>query len=80
MLVEGSYYRRSSRIIGLLAAVWCISAFVFVNVYSSTLMSYLSCYYQSPEINSLEELATSSTHQLAMIKSSLAERNIMVKI
>ena len=77
---EGSYYRMGNRVIGLLAAVWCISSFVFVNVYSSTLMSYLSCYYQSPEINSLEELATSSSHQIVMIKSSISEINIMVTI
>ena len=53
-------------------------AFVFVNVYSSTLTAYFSVRYKSPEINSLQDLAASRTQRITTLKGSVTELALMV--
>ncbi|KAK4023796.1 hypothetical protein OUZ56_009195 [Daphnia magna] len=57
---QGGYFRSRQSSLYVLAATWCFAAFVFVNIYNSTLVSYMSVIYQKPEINSFGDLAASS--------------------
>lgn len=41
-VLKGGYFRSSHRFIGMIVAVWCFATFVFVNIYSSCLTSYVS--------------------------------------
>jgi hypothetical protein len=74
---SGSYYDTKWRTLRLLAATWCLSAFVFVNVYSSVLISYLSAQYRLPEINSVNDLA-SSNHPIGTLTGTAPEDDILV--
>ena len=74
----GEAYRSGHRLVGFLATVWCLATFVFVNSYNGTLASYLSVSYNVPEVNSIEELASSSSNQLVILKGSISEVNILV--
>ena len=77
-ILIGETYRSGHRLVGFLAAIWCLATFVFVNIYNSTLASYLSLSYNVPEVNSIKELASSSTYQLAILKGSISEVDILV--
>ena len=74
----GGYYRSWSWSIGFVTGTWCLMAFVFVNVYSSTLTAYFSVRYKSPEINSLQDLAASRTQRITTLKGSVTELALMV--
>jgi hypothetical protein len=76
--LSGGYYRSGHKTLGILATVWCLAAFVFVNSYNSLLVSYLSVSYKSPDINSLAQLASSSTHKMVTMKGILYEIDILV--
>jgi Ligand-gated ion channel len=76
----GETYRSGHRLVGFLAAVWCLTTFVFVNSYNSTLASYLSVSYNAPEVNSIEDLASSSSNQLVILKGSISEVDILVNL
>ena len=54
-ILIGETYRSGHRLVGFLAAIWCLATFVFVNSYNSTLASYLSLSYNAPEVNSIKE-------------------------
>ena len=75
---KGSYYRTGYRVLGTIAATWCFAAFVFVNVYSGTLTSYLSAQYKSPEINSMEQLAQNPNFQIVTQKGTFPELDLRV--
>ena len=77
-ILIGETYRSKHRLVGFLAAIWCLATFVFVNSYNSTLASYLSLSYNAPEVNSIKELASSSTYQRAILKGSISEVDILV--
>ncbi|XP_046650818.1 glutamate receptor ionotropic, delta-2-like [Daphnia pulicaria] len=70
----------------LLAAAWCLIAFVFVNVYCSTLTSYMSVTYQRPTINSVRDLAFTPSYKATVIAGSIQDidlqrsRNEILKI
>ncbi len=61
----------------MVASVWCLAAAVFVNVYCSVLISYLSTQYKLPEVNSLADLAESDFH-IGTIQGTISEFDIMV--
>ncbi|EFX69516.1 hypothetical protein DAPPUDRAFT_113577 [Daphnia pulex] len=71
MVSQGDYcrFRRSSQ--KLLAATWCLIAFVFVNVYNSTLTSYMSVTYQRPIINSMSDLAANPSYKMACVAGAI---------
>lgn len=70
----GGYYRNmSGRSVKILVSTWCFATFVFVNIYSSCLTSYMSLTFQRPEINTFRELADNPNYQLATLEGSLAE-------
>lgn len=64
----------------LLAAAWCLIAFVFVNVYCSTLTSYMSVTYQRPTINSVRDLAFTPSYKATVIAGSIQDIDLQVKI
>jgi 4-amino-4-deoxy-L-arabinose transferase-like glycosyltransferase len=68
---QGDYcrFRQSSQ--KLLAATWCLIAFVFVNVYNSTLTSYMSVTYQRPIINSMSDLAANPSYNMACVAGAI---------
>ena len=74
----GGYYKGKVRYLSVIAASWCFVAFVFVNVYNSTLTSTLAISYKAPEINSVQQLADSTKFQLVTIKGILPDMQIMV--
>jgi hypothetical protein len=78
LTLKGGFYRSRHRFLGVLATVWCLAAFVFVNVYNSTLTSYLATSYNSPEVNSMEQLADNPNLKLITIKGSVADAEILV--
>ena len=49
-----------------MAATWCLAAFVIVNAYSGTLISYLTA-SKLPVTKSFEELAERSPQDLSLI-------------
>jgi hypothetical protein len=76
--LSGGYYRSGHKTLGIMATVWCLAAFVFVNSYNTVLVSYLSVSYKSPDINSLAQLASSSTHNMVTMKGTVYEIDILV--
>ena len=64
----------------ILAATWCLIAFVFVNIYNSTLTSYMSVTYQRPTINSFDDLATNPSYKATILTGSIQEIDILVNI
>ena len=67
----GGYYGTRSRSIKFLAAIWCFTAFFFINIYSGILTSRYSAHYQYQEIKSLEDLANNPQYQLATLRESV---------
>lgn len=80
MNLGGHYRNRSDRSIKIVVSTWCFVTFVFVNIYSSCLTSYLSLTFQRPEINSFRDLATNPNYQLATLEGSMPENIFMVII
>jgi hypothetical protein len=70
-IVSGKQFPVSPITTKLLAATWFFVAFVFVNIYNSTLTSYLSVTYQKPDINSFRELATAISYKATVIFVSI---------
>jgi hypothetical protein len=74
----GAYYPSRNFHLGILAAAWCLTAFIFVNVYCGTLTSYLAASYNRPDINSMHDLAHSSKYQMVVLKGILPENEMLV--
>ena len=51
---------------------------VFVYVYNCTLVSFLAMSYKSPEINSFQDLADSSTYQVVTLRGTASETVLLV--
>ena len=62
----------------MLVVSWCLAAFVFVNVYNSTLTSALATWYKAPEINSVRDLADSAVFKTIIIKGTVLDTEILV--
>ncbi|KAI9556283.1 hypothetical protein GHT06_018857 [Daphnia sinensis] len=77
LISQGSYLPSSPSPQKLLAATWCIVAFVFVNIYNSTLTSYMSVSYQRPLINSFSDLAASSTFKATVLTGSIQDIDLL---
>ena len=79
-LLAGGSYQTNLRSVGFITLTWCLVSFVFVNIYSSCLTSYMSLTSQRPDINSLKDLATDPNYQLTNLKGTFTERMFMVNI
>ncbi|XP_057374702.1 glutamate receptor 2-like isoform X1 [Daphnia carinata] len=77
LISQGSRLPSSPSPQKLLAATWCIVAFVFVNIYNSTLTSYMSVTYQRPTINSFSDLAASSTFKATVLTGSIQDIDLL---
>ena len=77
---KGNYFPSRKLSQRILAATWCLIAFVFVNIYNSTLTSYMSVTYQRPTINSFDDLATNPSYKSTILTGSIQEIDILVNI
>jgi len=60
----GGYYRNGRfSSFKILAAAWYFTAFVFVYIYSSCMVSYMSLTYQRPDVNTFKGLATDPNYK-----------------
>lgn len=75
---KGNYFPSRQLSQRVLAATWCLIAFVFVNIYNSTLTSYMSVTYQRPTINSFDDLATNPSYKSTILTGSIQEIDILV--
>ncbi|XP_059350682.1 glutamate receptor ionotropic, delta-1-like isoform X2 [Daphnia carinata] len=73
MISQGSFFPQCRLPQRLLLATWCFVAFVFVNIYNSTLTSYLSVTFQRPEINSLSDLTKNPSYKATILAGSIQE-------
>ncbi|KAK4005333.1 hypothetical protein OUZ56_007050 [Daphnia magna] len=73
IISQGSYFPQCRLPQRLLLATWCFVAFVFVNIYNSTLTSYLSVTFQRPEVNSLNDLAKNPAYKATILAGSIQE-------
>ena len=78
-LSKGGYFRNGHKSVGMIAVVWCFATFVFVNIYSTCLTSYMSLTFQRPAINSFGDLAMAKDYDLTVVKGSNAEVIFLVK-
>lgn len=74
------YYRGGHRSIGILVLTWVLVSFVFVNIYSSCLTSYMSLTSKRPDINSFKDLANDPNYQLTVLKGAIPEHIFLVMI
>ena len=77
-LSEGEYYRNGHKSLGVLAATWSLAAFVFINAYNCVLVSYLSVQYNTPEMNTLADLAQSADYKVTTMKGTIYEMDFLV--
>ena len=77
-MVKGGSVQSGYKTVGVIAIFWCFLGFMFVNIYCSTLTSFMSITYQRPEINSFKDLANSPNHQAMIKKGSISEMDILV--
>ena len=75
----GGNYQSDLRSEGLITFTWCVVSFIFINIYSSFLTSYMSLTSKGPDISSFKDLATDSNYQLTNLKGTFTERLFMVK-
>lgn len=78
MFYQGSHFPSHQPSQKLLAATWCFVSFVFVNIYNTTLTSYMSVTYQKPEINSFYDLAAATPYKATILTGSIQEIDLMV--
>lgn len=62
----------------LVAATWCLTAVVFIYLYSGCLTSFITIPKLRPLIESLDDLATSVDLELTILKNSVFESMILV--
>lgn len=77
MVSQGSHFPSHQPSQKLLAATWCFVSFVFVNIYNTTLTSYMSVTYQKPEINSFYDLAAATPYKATILTGSIQEIDLM---
>nr|CAH0098786.1 unnamed protein product [Daphnia galeata] len=77
LVSQGNYFPSRQLSQRILAATWCLIAFVFVNIYNSTLTSYMSVTYQRPTINSFDDLATNPSYKSTILTGSIQEIDIL---
>ena len=78
MIISGCQYKRSTYAIGVLAFTWSIVAFVIVNAYNSSVISYLSINYKKPEVSTFKELANNDNFNVLTLKGTVLEIDIKV--
>ena len=64
----------------MVITVWCLTAVVLVNAYTSSLVSYLMAPRFLPLINTVQELADSHDLKIAVLKFSAIDSTIFVSI
>ena len=61
------------RSVGMMAITWCFATFVFVNIYSSCMSSYMALQFQRPDIATFQDLANNPYYQPTTVKGVTAE-------
>ena len=75
---SGNSYSRITHSMGVLAFIWSLVAIVVVNVYNSSIISYLSANYKKPEVSTFKELAENNNYNMLSIKGTIAEFDLVV--
>ena len=78
LLTTGVLLQTGYKKVGVIAIFWCFLGFMFVNIYSSTLTSFMSITYQRPDVNSFKDLANNPNYQAIIQKGSIGEIDILV--
>ena len=78
MVKIGTSLQSGYKTIGVIAIFWCFLGFMFVNIYCSTLTSFMSITYQRPDINSFKDLAHNPNYEATILKGSISEIDILV--
>ena len=65
--------------IRLIAGTWCLAAFVFVQAYTSTLITYILAPTNDPLVSSFNELGERSDVQIILKKFGNVENMLTVK-
>ena len=73
MVKIGTSLQSGYKTIGVIAIFWCFFGFMFVNIYCSTLTSFMSITYQRPDINSFKDLANNPNYEATILKGSISE-------
>ena len=61
-----------------MAFSWSIVAFVTVNAYNSSVISYLSFNYKKPEVSTFKDLADNNNYNVLTLKGTVMEIDIQV--
>lgn len=64
----------------VLAGFWLIGAMIFVNLYSGTVISFLTLQAREPPIRSYEDLAKSEHVKLILLNATALSRQILVNL
>lgn len=78
LFIKGIHFPSRQSWQTLLAAAWCLAGFVFVNIYNSNLISYMSVTYQKPEINSYHDLALATDYKATVLMGSIQDIDLLV--
>ena len=71
---------RTSGSTRVITTFWILATFVFVNVYNSCIMSYMSLRFQRPVINTLQDLANNPNYLPTAFKDVAPENILMVQV
>lgn len=71
------FYNHSIR---LLSISWLLVATIIVYAYNSTLISYLSVDYRTPDVSTFRELVNNEQYQFVTLKGSIVELDILVRL
>ena len=74
----GCQLKKSTYTIGILAFTWSIVAYVIVNAYDSSVISYLSTSYKKPEVSTFKDLADNNNYNVLTLKGTVMEIDIQV--
>lgn len=74
----GVHFRAGSRSLGIISFVWILATFVFVNIYSSCMSSYMSLQSQRPDINTFQDLASNPDYLPLTFKGASLENYFIV--
>ena len=68
------------RSVGIVAFIWLVATFVFVNIYSSCMASYMSLRFQRPDVSTFKDVANNPHYQPTNVKAAAAEFIFLVLI
>jgi len=68
--ITGVRSNPSPRSVGIVAFSWLLATFVFVNIYSSCMSSYMSLTFQRPDFSTYQDLADNPKQEPCILKGS----------